>query len=188
MKKSSRFYLKYNPDNRWSFWTGKWWSLCSEISGQFIPKSGGQFDRLFQYTVSLQLINNASEEILSSSIIGGKMKISLSLSSEAPEAIVNKANAEFNIIDSSTNQILYSKIIFIPKLHQSVDFINEFNTEAGKNYKLEFKIKNHCNQCEGQATIEYQDGWKQVEDGNIRLKKQFDINESTNVKRYYYNP
>lgn len=49
MKKSSRFYLKYNPDNRWSFWTGKWWSLCSEISGQFTPKLGGQFDRLFQY-------------------------------------------------------------------------------------------------------------------------------------------
>lgn len=48
MKKSSRFYLKYNPDNRWSFWTGKWWSLCSEISGQFTPKLGGQFDRLFQ--------------------------------------------------------------------------------------------------------------------------------------------
>lgn len=56
MKKSSRFYLKYNPDNRWSFWTGKWWSLCSEISGQFTPKlggqftpkSGGQFDRIFQ--------------------------------------------------------------------------------------------------------------------------------------------
>ena len=47
MKKSSRFYLKYNPDNRWSFWTGKWWSLCSEISGQFTPKLGGQFDRLF---------------------------------------------------------------------------------------------------------------------------------------------
>ena len=50
MKKSSRFYLKYNPDNRWSFWTGKWWSLCSEISGQFTPKLGGQFDRLFQFT------------------------------------------------------------------------------------------------------------------------------------------
>ena len=49
MKKSSRFYLKYNPDNRWSFWTGKWWSLCSEISGQFTPKLGGQFDRLFHY-------------------------------------------------------------------------------------------------------------------------------------------
>ena len=48
MKKSSRFYLKYNPDNRWSFWTEKWWSLCSEISGQFTPKLGGQFDRLFQ--------------------------------------------------------------------------------------------------------------------------------------------
>ena len=44
MKKSSRFYLKYNPDNRWSFWTGKWWSLCSEISGQFTPKLGGQFE------------------------------------------------------------------------------------------------------------------------------------------------
>ena len=50
MKKSSRFYLKYNPDNRWSFWTGKWWSLCSEISGQFTPKLGGQFDRLFHLT------------------------------------------------------------------------------------------------------------------------------------------
>lgn len=49
MKKSSRFYLKYNPDNRWSFWTAKWWSICSEISGQFTPKLGGQFDRLFQY-------------------------------------------------------------------------------------------------------------------------------------------
>ena len=48
MKKSSRFYLKYNPDNRWSFWTAKWWSICSEISGQFTPKLGGQFDRLFQ--------------------------------------------------------------------------------------------------------------------------------------------
>lgn len=47
MKKSSRFYLKYNPGNRWSFWTEKWWSLCSEISGQFTPKLGGQFDRLF---------------------------------------------------------------------------------------------------------------------------------------------
>ena len=47
MKKSSRFYLKYNPDNRWSFWTAKWWSICSEISGQFTPKLGGQFDRLF---------------------------------------------------------------------------------------------------------------------------------------------
>jgi hypothetical protein len=47
MKKSSRFYLKYNPDNRWSFWTGKWCSLYSEISGQFTPKLGGQFDRLF---------------------------------------------------------------------------------------------------------------------------------------------
>ena len=51
MKKSSRFYLKYNPDNRWSFWTGKWWSLCSEISGQFTPKLGGQFDRLFHDNV-----------------------------------------------------------------------------------------------------------------------------------------
>ena len=64
MKKSSRFYLKYNPDNRWSFWTGKWWSLCSEISGQFTPKLGGQFDRLFQIgvvidfsTISLYIYN-----------------------------------------------------------------------------------------------------------------------------------
>jgi len=56
MKKSSRFYLKYNPDNRWSFWTGKWWSLCSEISGQFTPKSGGQFDRLFQIAKSMVLL------------------------------------------------------------------------------------------------------------------------------------
>ena len=54
MKKSSRFYLKYNPDNRWSFWTGKWWSLCSEISGQFTPKLGGQFDRLFQSDTEFQ--------------------------------------------------------------------------------------------------------------------------------------
>ena len=58
MKKSSRFYLKYNPDNRWSFWTGKWWSLCSEISGQFTPKLGGQFDRLFQYRSEHQTIKN----------------------------------------------------------------------------------------------------------------------------------
>ena len=56
MKKSSRFYLKYNPDNRWSFWTGKWWSLCSEISGQFTPKLGGQFDRLFH--IRRQSIDN----------------------------------------------------------------------------------------------------------------------------------
>ena len=56
MKKSSRFYLKYNPDNRWSFWTGKWWSLCSEISGQFTPKLGGQFDRLFQIIANSCLI------------------------------------------------------------------------------------------------------------------------------------
>ena len=48
MKKSSRFYLKYNPDNRWSFYSEKWWSICSEISGQFTPKLGGQFDRPFQ--------------------------------------------------------------------------------------------------------------------------------------------
>ena len=48
MKKSSSFYLKFNPDNRWSFRTEKWWSICSEISGQFTPKLGGQFDRLFQ--------------------------------------------------------------------------------------------------------------------------------------------
>lgn len=55
MKKSSRFYLKYNPDNRWSFWTGKWWSLCSEISGQFTPKLGGQFDRLFHVSAPMLL-------------------------------------------------------------------------------------------------------------------------------------
>ena len=59
MKKSSRFYLKYNPDNRWSFWTGKWWSLCSEISGQFTPKLGGQFDRLFQMR-----LNQIKQQIL----------------------------------------------------------------------------------------------------------------------------
>lgn len=57
MKKSSRFYLKYNPDNRWSFWTGKWWSLYSEISGQFTPKLGGQFDRLFQFTDSSSILH-----------------------------------------------------------------------------------------------------------------------------------
>ena len=57
MKKSSRFYLKYNPDNRWSFWTGKWWSLCSEISGQFTPKLGGQFDRLFHYNLKMYYSN-----------------------------------------------------------------------------------------------------------------------------------
>ncbi|WP_131327998.1 hypothetical protein [Chryseobacterium vrystaatense] len=61
MKKSSRFYLKYNPDNRWSFWTGKWWSLCSEISGQFTPKLGGQFDRLF-HVKSNKVIGNLKPE------------------------------------------------------------------------------------------------------------------------------
>ena len=60
MKKSSRFYLKYNPDNRWSFWTGKWWSLCSEISGQFTPKLGGQFDRLFHIFGDNQVIEQSS--------------------------------------------------------------------------------------------------------------------------------
>lgn len=73
MKKSSRFYLKYNPDNRWSFWTGKWWSLCSEISGQFTPKLGGQFDRLFHISLgfmyTLPMLVNFQAEVYHDGIV-----------------------------------------------------------------------------------------------------------------------
>jgi len=48
MKESSSFYLKSNPDNRWSF--------KPKSGDQFAPKLSGQFDRIFHsYTISKEI-------------------------------------------------------------------------------------------------------------------------------------
>ncbi|MCJ8155304.1 hypothetical protein MKJ01_16180 [Chryseobacterium sp. SSA4.19] len=106
-----------------------------------------------------------------------------------------RAKAVFDIIDNSTHQVVFTKMIMIPKINlentlYDMAFSTDFTAQPGKNYQLKFRIAdNICSQCFGTATVKYQNGWEKVDDGGIRLKKQYDIadNTITNIKRYYYD-
>ncbi|MBB6372390.1 hypothetical protein, partial [Chryseobacterium shigense] len=135
-------------------------------------------------------INSVTGNLNSSAVYAGSLSIQLNLHSEETAVQPNKAMAQFDILDASNNQVLYTRDVFLPKTEQNLSFSTNFNIEPNKNYIFNFKIKNnYCNQCSGTAMIKYQSGLEKVDDGGVRLKKQYDVadNTSTNIKRYYYD-
>ncbi|WP_027388055.1 hypothetical protein [Chryseobacterium gregarium] len=142
----------------------------------------------------IPVIYNCSTTLSSSEMVADdKMYITLNLHTDDTSWVGIRAKAIFDIIDSSTNQVAYTKLITIPKIQfyasNDMTFSTDFTAQPGKAYQLKFRIAdNICNQCFGTATIKYQNGWEPVDDGNIRLKKQYDVSDNNifNIKRYYY--
>lgn len=143
----------------------------------------------------MPLSYDCSTTLSSSDMVAdNKMYITLNLHTDDTSWVGIRAKAIFDIIDSSTNQVAYTKLIEIPKIQfyasNDMTFSTDFTAQPGKTYQLKFRIAdNICNQCFGYATVKYQNGWGKIDDGGIRLKKQYDVadNTITNIKRYYYD-
>ncbi|WP_261511319.1 hypothetical protein [Chryseobacterium paludis] len=115
-------------------------------------------------------------------------QITLMLHSDKEINQPNKANALFEITDLATNQVVFSKTITVIKMIQDITNTYTFTLANNKSYKFNFKVKDICYECNGNAHIEYPNVWQRVEDSNIRLKRQYDVSETgtINIKRLYY--
>ncbi|ASK30480.1 hypothetical protein CEY12_10330 [Chryseobacterium sp. T16E-39] len=115
-------------------------------------------------------------------------QITLMLHSDKEINQPNKANALFEITDLATNQVIFSKTITVIKMIQDITNTYTVPLANNKSYKFNFKVKDICYECNGNAHIEYPNVWQKVEDSNIRLKRQYDVSETgtINIKRLYY--
>lgn len=115
-------------------------------------------------------------------------QITLMLHSDKEINQPNKADALFEITDLATNQVVFSKTITVIKMIQDATNTYTFTLDNNKSYKFNFKVKDICYECNGNAHIEYPNVWQRVEDSNIRLKRQYDVSETgtINIKRLYY--
>ncbi|MDN3693605.1 hypothetical protein QWZ06_15575 [Chryseobacterium tructae] len=169
---------------------GKHYVAIGNTEPFFEDPSFVDYDLINMVADRLPLSYETTSTFDASQVDGGKVKIELKIHSNTSIGF-GKAKAQFTLVDTSTGQTVLTKPIFLNKTDQDMSSIQDLLLGGGT-YQVSFKIVNNiCNQCSATALIRYneKDKWNIVEDGNVRLKKQYDVSESipTNIKRFYYN-
>ncbi|KFF26622.1 hypothetical protein [Chryseobacterium vrystaatense] len=139
----------------------------------------------------LPLSAESAGSLQSSEVEGSDVQIELKLHSNETGTYADKGRAQFEIIDGVTGQVILTKIIFLSKTAQYIGSSNDFSLEPNKTYLFKYGIVNNiCRQCSGTVVVKYpkRNEWALVENGNIRLRKQYDMSENgpVNYKRIYY--
>ncbi|AYM99942.1 hypothetical protein [Chryseobacterium sp. 3008163] len=143
-------------------------------------------------TSNLPLSGELTGSFQSSEVEGNNVQIELKLHSNEVGTYADKGRAKFEIIDSATGQVIFSELIFLPKTMQYIDSFNDFMIEPNKTYLFKYNLVNNiCRKCSATSVIKYskKGEWELTPNGNIRLKKQYDVSEngSVNYKRIYYS-
>ncbi|WP_160137567.1 hypothetical protein [Chryseobacterium sp. c4a] len=126
-----------------------------------------------------------------SQVTGNQIQIELKLHSNDSVNWGTKGKALFTLVEASTGQTVYTKQIFLSKNYKYIGLTDNL-VISGTTYMMKFKILDDlCKECSATALIRYnaKDKWNIIDNGNVRLKKQYDISEtgSTNIKRLYYS-
>ncbi|MBB6371936.1 hypothetical protein, partial [Chryseobacterium shigense] len=151
-------------------------------------------DSLIDYDLvnsHLPLSGESSGSLQASEVEGNSIQIELKLHSNVQTNFADKGKAQFDIIDTATGQVVYTKPIFLSKTIYYIGESDNFTVQPNKTYQLKYRILNNiCRECSGTAVIKYpkKGEWNIVQNGNIRLKKQYDVSENgpVNIKRIYY--
>jgi len=141
-------------------------------------------------TARLPLSYEVTSTFDASQVVGNKVKIELKMHSN-DTMNSGKGRAQFDLVNNSTGQIVYTRKIFLSQNNQYIGFSEDLPLNKNDSYWLKFRIlDNVCEKCSATALIIYdkKDQWNIIENGNVRLKKQYDILETgnTNIKRLYY--
>ncbi|REC59048.1 hypothetical protein DRF65_28065 [Chryseobacterium pennae] len=169
---------------------GKHYVAIGNAEPFFEDAPSADYDLIHMVADRLPLSNETTSTFDASEVDGGKVKIELKIHSNTDIGF-GKGKAQFTLVDTSTGQTVFTKPIFLNKSDKDMSSIEDLLL-GGSTYQLTFKIVNNiCNQCSATALIRYNEKnkWNIVEDGNVRLKKQYDIAETgkTNIKRLYYS-
>ncbi|MCS4300805.1 RHS repeat domain-containing protein [Chryseobacterium sp. BIGb0232] len=126
-----------------------------------------------------------------SQVTGSQIQIELKLHSNDSINLGTKGKALFTLVENSTGQVVYTKQIFLSKNYKYIGLTDNLVINS-TTYTMKFKIlDDFCKECSATALIRYnaKDRWNIIDNGNVRLKKQYDISEtgSTNIKRFYYS-
>lgn len=118
------------------------------------------------------------------------VNIQITLSMINPTAIpALQGKIRFKIINTSTQEEILVKNLFLPKNEGYLNHEFVFNANKNINYKFFIEIAGSYQDFTSDFAVRYQTGIKRNEGVGLRLKKQYDVNEQgniTNIKRIYY--